>query len=236
MKPTPYYEDDAVTIYHDDARDVLRHVSFDRVITDPPYGHGRYETDVEIEPGFLYDLAADVRTMALFGYPETLVRWIMSAPLPLPTEWVTWWPTNGHIYGNPRQLPRESEHIAVFGEVLGAKRLRRPRSDSATGRRITEERGKDVEMTRLGDVWRDAAPARGFQVRERLHPNQKPVSLMQKLIELCTEPGDVILDPFMGSGTTLEAARNLGRKAIGIEVVEEHCATAVGRLAQGLLA
>lgn len=67
------------------------------------------------------------------------------------------------------------------------------------------------------------------------HPTVKPVRLMRHLIELVTEPGDVILDPFLGSGTTAVAAKELGRKLIGIEQDERYCQIAAKRLAQGVL-
>jgi site-specific DNA-methyltransferase (adenine-specific) len=62
------------------------------------------------------------------------------------------------------------------------------------------------------------------------HPSEKPVKLMYRLIK--ETPGDIILDPFMGSGTTLVAAKQLGRRAIGIEIEEKYCKIAVERLAQ----
>jgi len=67
------------------------------------------------------------------------------------------------------------------------------------------------------------------------HPTQKPVELMRFFMRLHTDPADLILDPFMGSGTTLVAAKQLGRRAIGIEIEEKYCAVAVERLAQGVL-
>lgn len=70
---------------------------------------------------------------------------------------------------------------------------------------------------------------------ERLHPTQKPQGLMHELITLFTDPGEVILDAFAGSGTTLAAARMLGRESIGIEQDEKHCETIATRLSQGVL-
>ena len=69
--------------------------------------------------------------------------------------------------------------------------------------------------------------------KPRLHPTEKPISLMTQIID--TMPPGVILDPFMGSGTTLRAAKDLGRRAIGIEIDERYCEIAVRRLAQGVL-
>lgn len=64
------------------------------------------------------------------------------------------------------------------------------------------------------------------------HPTPKPLSFMRKLVERVTEPQESVLDPFMGSGTTLLAAKILGRKAIGIEIEERYCEIAATRLSQ----
>jgi DNA modification methylase len=72
------------------------------------------------------------------------------------------------------------------------------------------------------------------ETRLRSHPNEKPLSLMKWCIEKAGEAG-TILDPFMGSGTTLVAAKNLGRKAIGIEISQAYCDVAIKRLSQKIL-
>jgi DNA modification methylase len=82
------------------------------------------------------------------------------------------------------------------------------------------------------NVWK-LQPARRT---ENGHPAPFPTELPERAIRLSTWPGEVVLDPFMGSGTTLRAAKNLGRKAIGIEVSERYCEQAALRLGQEVLA
>lgn len=72
-------------------------------------------------------------------------------------------------------------------------------------------------------------------VRERLHPNEKPVSLVAAFLQLHTKPGQLILDPFCGSGTTLYTAKGMGRQAIGVEISEEYCEVSARRLDQQVL-
>lgn len=71
--------------------------------------------------------------------------------------------------------------------------------------------------------------------RDRVHPNEKPIDMPSLFIKLHTQLGEIVLDPFMGSGTTLRAAKNLGRKCIGIEIEEKYVDIAIKRLAQGVL-
>ncbi len=75
----------------------------------------------------------------------------------------------------------------------------------------------------------------GLHDDRNTHPTVKPLALMRWLVRLVTPPDGVVLDPFMGSGTTLKAARAEGHRSIGIEMEAEYCATARGRLAQGVL-
>lgn len=73
------------------------------------------------------------------------------------------------------------------------------------------------------------------RTEKRQHPTQKPVALMEWIIRKWTNPGDLILDPYMGSGPVLKAAKNTGRRAIGVEIEEAYCRVAAGRLAQEVL-
>jgi len=76
---------------------------------------------------------------------------------------------------------------------------------------------------------------RDSEKREHYHPTQKPVSLMRWCLELKWTPKGTILDPFMGSGTTLRAAKDLNRKAIGIEIEERYCEITAKRMSQSVM-
>lgn len=77
--------------------------------------------------------------------------------------------------------------------------------------------------------------AHGGERDIRYHKAQKPLELIRTLISLFSEAHELVLDPFMGSGTTLRAAKDLGRRATGIEIEEKYCEIAVKRLAQEVL-
>jgi site-specific DNA-methyltransferase (adenine-specific) len=84
---------------------------------------------------------------------------------------------------------------------------------------------------RGGNVWHvDCDPPASY-----LHPTQKPVGLMSRAVLKSSDPGDLVLDPFAGSGTTLVAAQLLGRHAIGVEIEERYCEVAARRLRQTVL-
>lgn len=93
-----------------------------------------------------------------------------------------------------------------------------------------------------GAKWDTEEPARDFFVSSDCsrtqpgarpdHPCPRPLDAMKYLTMILSQVGDLILDPFMGSGTTLRAAKDLGRKAIGIEIEEKYCEVAAKRMAQ----
>ena len=190
---TPYYDEDGITIYHGDCREVLpalRPVPL--VVTDPPYPG--YDKGWEVP-----DVAA---ILASIDSPIKVVFWPVLVPSPLPEH------TAEHIWHKPNGQSRyHYERVLVSGGSPGAK------------------------------VWRVAAILPNYvqYAAECVdHPTQKPVKLLHHI--LCQYPADLVLDPFMGSGTTLKAARDLSRKAIGIELDERYCEIAATRLAQGVLA
>ncbi len=91
--------------------------------------------------------------------------------------------------------------------------------------------GVPIRKRVMSDVWEYAQPQSNFKDK-RVHPAQKPIALMARMVELGTNAGDTILDPFAGSGTTLIAAMRTGRNGIGIEQDAEYYAIAEKRVAE----
>ena len=98
-------------------------------------------------------------------------------------------------------------------------------------KRTKDTRGGWIELTT--NVWRIQPEPRGPETGH--HPAPFPTTLADRCIRLSTWPGETVLDPFMGSGSTLRAAKDLGRKAIGIELSERYCEIAAKRMGQEVL-
>jgi DNA modification methylase len=209
-----YYQDDLVTLHHGECLEIDAWIEADVLVTDPPYGigwargGGRYHAPKN--PGAIAgDLDTNARDEAL----------------------AVWGTKPGYVFGAPQVTPPVStrqvlawvkaEHLGMFGSFAGWRR--------------------DWEAIYLIGTWTVQPAARSGVIKSGSataatvagHPHAKPVGLLEQLIE-CAPPG-VIADPFAGSGSTLLAARNLGRKAIGVEVEERYCEIIARRLAQGVL-
>lgn len=228
---TPYYSDDAVTIYHGDCRDVsgIAAGSVDLLLTDPPYGMA-----------FVSGWTAEKATVRSDGVRQGIrvVRSALSTLRDTYAEdmhalvfchWESWpdfydglcglfairnaliWNKGGGGMGDLRHEYAKDYEIILFG---------------ARGR------GRELAGKRTGAVLNGhrRVPGKG-----RNHPTEKPVPLLAELIDRHTQPGALVLDPFMGSGSTLVAAKMTGRKAIGIEVDERYCEIAAKRMAQEVL-
>ena len=213
---TPYYDHDGITIYHGDCREILPTLpKVDLVLTDPPYG-------IKRDKGF--------GGFGGFGGPIARRRY-------KDDDW------------DSERPPRE-----VFDLIL----LAAPRCLIFGGNFFTDFLpvgkhwvvwNKLNTMPTFGDcelVWTNV-PRNSVKMvtREyngligkedaRYHPTQKPLGVMLRLIDGYSEAGQLVLDPFIGSGTTLRAAKDLGRRAIGIEIEERYCEIAAKRLSQGVL-
>jgi site-specific DNA-methyltransferase (adenine-specific) len=224
----PYYQDDAVTIYHGDCRDILPRLSFDVIVTDPPYGIDQHRTGTSLLGG-----AQPNETTAEYnrthGNPRPRThRPIMGDDQPFDPSWLT-------ATGVP---------LALFGANHYASRLPEGGSWHVWDKR--EHLASNV-MADLEMWWTSypSGPSRiyrhmwlGYMRRSEQgqfdHPTRKPLSLMTYLMS-DRLPAGVVLDPYMGSGTTLRAAKDLGRSAIGIEIDEAYCEIAAKRMSQEVL-
>lgn len=208
----PYYEEPRITIYHGDCRDILSILpKVDLVLTDPPYGINYHSSSMRknLDSSIVGDIDTSLRDEVLDWWKgPALVFGSWKAQRPLNTHTRLIWDTKGALGMGNLSIPWKPSDQEIY--VIG---------NGFKGRR-------DSNILR----W---APVQSMAKNGRLHPHQKPVNLIKALLSKC--PMETILDPFMGSGTTLRAAKDLRRKAIGIEIEEKYCEIAVKRLRQEVL-
>jgi site-specific DNA-methyltransferase (adenine-specific) len=209
----PYYQDSHVTIYHGDCREITAWLSADVLITDPPYGVSwlGYANQGQRRISIAGDDDASVRdsALALWGDKPALVFGSWRIPRPSATRNRLIWYKRGHAPGllNAPFMSQDEEIYVLGGGFL---------STSPPMRSVIEtNESRSGEVKRIG------------------HPTPKPIHLLEILIRRCIGP--TIADPFCGSGSTLLAARNLNRKAIGIELEEKYCEIAAERCRQEVL-
>lgn len=242
---TPYYQDDACTIYHGDALDVLPTLEPESVTllwTDPPYGHSNHDGDFNARLNEHRGIAG--QPIANDGADEmrTVVDAVLRLSVPLLREDCCCCCCCCCGGGGPRPTfawlaeRMDRDGLAFFHSVIWDK------VNPGIGWRYRRQHEMVMVAHRTGGKlsWREevASTANVISIypgRDRHHPNEKPLSLVEGFIGRHSDPGDLVLDPFMGSGTTLRAAKDLGRKAIGIEIEERYCAIAAERLSQEVL-
>lgn len=216
----PYYHDDAagITIYHGDCRDVLPTVpACDVVITDPPYGIALDTNNRRFSGGTQGHRCG--RSLGVGrGVP------IINDDRPFDPTFLLSYGKHQIIWGwnnFPDRLPR------------GACLVWLKRYDEAFGTFLSD--AETAWMSKGQGVYCRRDLSNNAVSRERQHPTQKPVSLMRWCMGFFPS-AETILDPFMGSGTTLVAAKHLGRRCIGIEIEERYCEIAALRLSQEVMA
>lgn len=212
----PYFERDGIVIYHGDCREALPGLGpVDLVLTDPPYGIALDTDNRRFSGGTAGNVAKRGNGIGSAGAAPIIGDGSAFDPsflLAYGKHQIIWGWNNF-----PDKLPRGAclvwlkRHDEAFGTFL---------SDAETG---WMSKGHGVYCRR--DLSNNAI------ANDRVHPTQKPVSLMRWCIRFFPN-AQTILDPFMGSGTTLRAAMDLGRKAIGIEIEERYCEIAARRLDQ----
>ena len=248
--PEPYYHDEkaGMTIYHGDCRDVLPHLEpVDLVLTDPPYGHNNNNNDLihrrEAALGQMKSVPDEwARPIANDGPEEAaaLVKFIFAeaarllkpgccccccgggGPDPQFARWALWldevmpfkhavvWDKGGLGMG---WHYRRNYELMLIAQKPGA---------------ACNWHGdhKVANVVRIP----------GIKPGANDHPTPKPVALMAHFMGLHSAAGEIVLDPLMGGGTTLRAAKDLNRRCIGIEIEEKYCEIAAKRLAQEVFA
>ena len=222
---TPYYSHAGITIYHGDCRDVLPYVEADVLVTDPPYGTGGRRRSVAGD-GRNPSSSAVVRE----AWDNGDVSWLSA-----------WGGDLGAVFfpgSRASVLLDEANAVGLTRHRLVYFRKLDPMPQPSGCAPFSTEpvwllsRGA-IPFRSASDQWTGSTPRDGRDADATGHPYQKPLGLLEWLIAAL--PGETILDPFMGSGTTLVAAKNLGRKAIGIEIEERDCEIAAQRLAQEVM-
>ncbi len=214
----PFYEQDGIVIYHGDCREVLPSLApASLLLTDPPYGIGQ------------------ANGMGGGGY-DGFGKRIKRTPRLYAGEWDKC-PPDAATFS--LMISRASVSI-IWGGNCFADRLPLSTKWLVWDKQQTMPTYSDCELawTSLGGasvkIFRYCGSGLLAVETERFHPTQKPVALMKWCLGFA--PNAVtVLDPFMGSGTTLRAAKDLGRKAIGIEIEEKYCEIAAKRMSQSVL-
>ena len=213
----PYYADDFVTIYHGDCRDIDAWLAADVLVTDPPYGIG-WKRSANLarlsksHDGIQNDGDTAVRdeALGLWGEKPAAVFGSFYAPMPEAVRQVLVWhkgDTQG-VVGSTTGYRRDAEPVFLVGPW-------------------------PVRSVEWSSVVRSTRGSWNDELAATTHPHTKPIDLMRTIVQRC--PVGTVADPFMGSGSTLRAAKDLGRKAIGVELDERYCEIAAKRMGQEVL-
>lgn len=213
----PYYADESVTLYHGDCREVTEWLIGDVLVCDPPYGMA-YVSRTGVEVTGDESTAVRDAALAMWAPRPALVFGTWRVTRPQDTKQVLIWDkTEGNGTGgsaSPWFLSHEEVYVlGNWPPVIPGGRAREGGSPS---------RSSGVLRLANYNSQSDSRPQ---------HPTPKPLPLMHTLLSKC--PAGVVADPFAGSGSTLLAARILGRRSIGVEVDERYCELAAARLSQG---
>lgn len=205
----PYYQEAGITIYQGDCESLLPKLMGDLVITDPPYGIA-FRSNYRI---IRHDAITNDETL-----PHVLINLAIERAFRAAYIFCRWDMLD--------QMPRPKSLLVWVKNnwSMGDLKHEHGRQWEACAFYPTENH---EFISRIPDVL--FADRTGNDE----HPTEKPVPLLKRII--AANEGDIILDPFMGSGTTLRAAKDLGRRAIGIDIDERYCERAAKRLAQEVL-
>jgi len=232
----PYYEEDGIVIYHGDCRQILPSLSADCILTDPPFSertHAGHNASANGQIGAGRDRAArrelgysalspsEAGELAVL-FSESCSGWmVVMTDHTLTPHWCSTLEAVGRYVFAPLPYFAPGSTVRLSGDG----------PCSWTTWLIPSRTTKQAKWGTLPGGY----VAQPGWVSSHQRMGGKPEGLMRCLVSDYSREGDLVLDPFMGSGTTLVAAKNLGRRAIGIEIEERYCEIAAKRLAQGVL-
>jgi site-specific DNA-methyltransferase (adenine-specific) len=239
----PYYEASGITIYHGDCREVLPALSAEVVVTDPPYAETSLKWD-RWPDGWVSALPDSVRSMWCFGsLAMFLDRRADFSGWSLAQE-VVWEKHNGSNAAADR-FRRVHELAVQWYRGPWANVFKEPQFTADATKRQVRRKQKPTQWGAIDGVSYESIDGGPRQMRSVLqvrschgyaeHPTQKPLGILSPLIAYSAPVGGLVLDPFAGSGSTLVAAREANRRAIGIELEERYCEIAAQRLSQEVL-
>lgn len=229
-------------IYLGDCRELMREIpdqSVDLVLTDPPYGvtKNRWDVPVPFEDlwAALGRVVKDRAPTVMFGIPPFSSQAIVSNPKWFRYSWI--WDKHAPVgFLNANRAPlRRYEVISVFSKKAPTYYPQKTEGSPYRNRRNTTGRNYGAyapsETVNKGTRYPTDIIDQFPNTREiGGHPTQKPVPLLEYLIMTYTKPGEVVLDPFIGSGSTAVACINTGRRFIGFELLPEYYEIAVARI------
>lgn len=240
----PYYDGGGIKIFHGNALEVIPELSdIDAVITDPPYSSGgamrsdritstvaKYVTTGAGSKAASREFSGDNRDQrAYFAWSSLWMCFALQSSKP---------GANIFVFTDWRQLPTMTDAVQSGGWVWrGLGTWHKPGCRMQRG---GFSHSAEYVVWGSSGAWNrdvDYAPQNVFahgMTKDKIHIAEKPEPVMGWLVPFCPPEG-VILDPFAGSGTTLRVAKNLGRRAIGIEIEERYCEMAANRLAQEVM-
>lgn len=227
----PYYEQGGITIYHGDCREILPTLEpVDALITDPPYGVDLVTKTSDYRDSAAFDKGESLKASVLYQDDPDHVRRLIGDVIPA----ALLISKRALVFCGARLMWAYPEPRAIGCVFTMAGAGRSPWGFQCMHPVLFY--GKDPYLedglgSRPNSMKDDQPNREHFD-----HPCPKPLHWMRWAVARASRDGETILDPFMGSGTTLRAAKDLGRKAIGIEIEEKYCEIAANRLRQEVLA
>ena len=199
------------------------------VITDPPYNIN-FKYDEHKDNLNDFDYIGLINSFEDFNsifiqYPEETMKYIIPA-LGVPDEVIAW------CYNS--NLPKQFRLCNIYGLKVDFNAIKQPYKNP-NDKRIKKLIENGSQGTRMYDWFSDIQIVKNVSKEKTSHPCPVPVKLIERLILMCTKETDVIIDPFMGSGTTAIACINAGRNYIGIEKSQKYVELANKRIEEHLL-